>query len=55
MTKIFDIGHELHEAEHRLLVELRLLRRSLRKHPVWKENSGRVGNYYLPACRRAVL
>src|SRR5437868_10939146 len=35
MTKIFDIGHELHEAEHRLLVELRLLRRSLRKtlHP----------------------
>src|SRR5205085_9946665 len=31
MTKIFDIGHELHEAEHRLLVELRLLRRSLRK------------------------
>src|SRR5690242_11085755 len=35
MSKIFDIGHELHEAEHRLLVELRLLRRSLRKtlHP----------------------
>ena len=35
MTKIFDLGHELHEAEHRLLVELRLLRRSLRKtlHP----------------------
>ena len=31
MTKIIDIGHELHEAEHRLLVELRLLRRSLRK------------------------
>ena len=28
---IIDIGHELHEAERRLLIELRLLRRSLRK------------------------
>jgi uncharacterized membrane protein len=35
MTKLMDIRHELHEAEHKLLVELRLLRRSLRKtlHP----------------------
>jgi uncharacterized membrane protein len=31
MTNILDIGNGLHEAEHRLLVELRLLRRSLRK------------------------
>lgn len=31
MTKIIDVGHELQEAEHRLLVELRFLRRSLRK------------------------
>ena len=32
MTNLIDdIGHELHEAEHRLLVDLRLLRRSLRK------------------------
>jgi len=31
MTNILDIGNGLHEAERRLLVELRLLRRSLRK------------------------
>jgi uncharacterized membrane protein len=31
MANVLDIGHELQEAERRLLVELRLFRRSLRK------------------------
>ncbi|HLY05267.1 MAG TPA: DUF1003 domain-containing protein [Rhizomicrobium sp.] len=31
MTTIIDFRHELQEAEHRLLVELRMFRRSLRK------------------------
>src|SRR5579871_1107741 len=30
MAKFVDLRHELHEAEHRLLVELRLMRRKFR-------------------------
>ena len=30
MSKFIDLRHELHEAEHRLLVELRLVRRKVR-------------------------
>ena len=37
MTNLADIGHELQDAEHRLLVELRLLRRSLRR--TWRPTS----------------
>ena len=37
MTNLVDIGHELQDAEHRLLVELRLLRRSLRR--TWRPAS----------------
>src|SRR5437588_4839741 len=66
MTKIFDIGHELHEAEHRLLVELRLLRRSLRKtlHPASELRLGQriadkvaatMGSWHFIIIQSAVL
>ena len=31
------------------------LRKELKKQYVYKDNRGRIGNFYLPACRETVL